>query len=101
MSDVIIFKLNTQEEYEGWYEFLNWKNNAIEEISHWDDSAYSNTIYKAYRVSEPSELTYILLKWSPIFKGDYLDWMVMKRNIEATIYRDEDINWIEDLNKDD
>jgi len=98
MSDVIIFRLNTHEEYENWYDFLNWKDDDIEEISHWDDSAYSNTIYKVYKVDNPKDLTYILLAWAPILKGNYQEWMVMKRNIELSVYLDEDINWID---KDD
>ena len=98
MSNVIIFRLNTQEEYESWYTFLNWKDDSIEEISHWDDSAFSGTVYKAYKVNNLKELSYILLKWAPIHKGNYIEWMVLKRNIERTVYKDEDINWID---KDD
>ena len=96
MSDVIIFKLNTQEDYESWYAFLNWFDpRTVTEVSSWDDSAFSNTIYKAYKIDDVKDLSFILLKWAPTLKGEYGEWLAMKRNIEMTVYKDEDINWID------
>ena len=99
MSNVIIWKLDVLEVYKRWYEFLNWKDEIkVTEISHWDDSQYSDIIYKAYRVDDETDLTYILLKWPVICKGNYHKWIEEKRKIDSTVYTAEDIHWI---NKDD
>lgn len=96
MSKVIIFKLHTFTSYDYWYEFLNWLDHTkVQEISSWDDRSYSNTMYKAYKIDSDQDLTYILLKWDVIFKGDYSDWIALRDNIETKMYSDDDINWIE------
>ena len=97
MSNVIIWKLKGLEVYERWYEFLNWKDEIkVTEISHWDDSQYSDTIYKAYRVDDETDLTYILLKWNVLNKGDYYKWIEEKRKIDSTVYTKKDIRIIVD-----
>lgn len=96
MSKVIIFKLSTFDSYDQWYDFLNWLDySRVREISTWDDRSYSDTMYKAYKIDNDKDLTYILLKWDVIFKGDYSEWIALRDNIETTIYSEDDINWIE------
>jgi len=96
VSKVIIFRLNTTEEYEQWYEFLNWIDYPkIPEISSWDDRSYSGTMYKAYKIDSDQDLTYILLKWAPILKGEYAHWMELRDHINKSVYRDEDLVWID------
>ena len=96
MSKVIIFKLHTFDSYDQWYEFLNWMDIAsIKEVSSWDDRSYSNTMYKAYKIDNDKDLTYILLKWDVMLKGDYNDWKALRDSIENTVFTEEDINWIE------
>ena len=98
MSNVIIWKLHDKDDsYDNWYEFLNWKDyRSIEEVSMWDDSHYTGIIYKAYRVWNDHDLTYILLKWNVVNKGDYHTWMENKRKIDATVYTKDDIRIIEE-----
>ena len=100
MSNVIIWKLSSEDNsYDKWYEFLNWKEHiGIEEVSTWDDSFYTGTIYKAYRVWDDQDLTYILLKWDVTNRGDYHEWMNMKRKIDETVYTKDDIRIIEEDN---
>ena len=96
MSYVIIWKLNNDDgSYDKWYDFLNWKEpNDIEEVSHWDDTFYSGNLYKAYTVHEESLLTYILLRWPVTNKGDYNIWKQERRNVEYSIYDEQDIVWM-------
>lgn len=93
MSNVIIWKLNEQDDsYTHWYDFLNWKERrGIEELSTWNDSYYTGNIYKAYRVFDDHDLTYILIKWNVLNKGDYHQWIDEKRKIDETVYTKEDI----------
>ena len=97
MSNVIIWKLHDKDEsYDHWYDFLNWKQRkSIEEVSTWDDSYYTGIIYKAYRVFDDHDLTYILLKWNVVNRGDYYTWIKEKRDLEATVYTDKDIVWVD------
>ena len=96
MSNVIVWKLQDKDDsYDKWYEFLQWKEyRSIDEVSMWDDSQYTGTIYKAYRVFEDHDLTYMLLKWPITNKGDYHTWMYEKREIDATVYTEKDIVWL-------
>ena len=98
MSNVIIWKLNEKDDsYDEWYKFLNWQDcKSIEEVSCWNDSYYTGTIYKAYRVFDDQDLTYMLLKWNVFNKGDYHTWMYEKRQIDSTVYNEDDIRIIED-----
>ena len=98
MSNVVIWKLNEKNDsYDHWYEFLHWKERrGIEEVSTWNDSYYTGDIYKAYRIFDDRELSYILLKWTVTNKGDYHTWMEEKRKIDAIVYTKEDIRIIEE-----
>ena len=100
MSNVIIFRLNEQDDtYTQWYEFLNWKERrGIEEVSCWNDEFYTGNIYKAYRIFDDRELSYILLKWNVTNRGDYHKWMEEKRKIDETVYTIKDIIITEESN---
>ncbi len=97
MSNVIIWKLNEQDgSYDLWYDFLLWHDSkSIKEVSTWDDSYYSRTIYKAYKVDDDIDLTYILLKWPVYNRGDYHKWSAEKREIDLAVYSDKDIQWVD------
>lgn len=58
-------------------------------------------MYKAYKIDRDEDLTYILLKWDVMLKGDYNDWKALRDNINKTLYREKDINWLEGVDKDD
>lgn len=96
MSNVIIWKLNEKDgSYDNWYEFLSWmERKGVEEVSCWNDSYYTGNIYKAYRVFDDHDLTYILIKWNVTNRGDYHQWMEEKRKIDETVYTKEDIRII-------
>ena len=96
MSNVIIWKLqDSPDSYNDWYDFLNWMDPAsTREVSSWDDSYYTKTIYKAYEVDNEKELTYILLRWNVTNKGNYDKWKEEKRKIEYSIYDEQAIVWI-------
>jgi hypothetical protein len=96
MSDVIIWKLNNiDDSYDKWYDFLNWKEpKDIEEAGTWDDTFYSGNMYKAYKIYEETTLTYILLKWPVIYKGDYDTWKQERRKVEYSIYDEQDLIWM-------
>ena len=96
MSNVIIWKLQDNDgSYNNWYDFLTWHNSkSIEEVSTWNDSYYTGTIYKAYRVWDDHDLTYILLKWNVTNRGDYHKWMEEKRKIDSIVYTKNDIRII-------
>lgn len=96
MADVIIFKLNTLSDYDQWYDFLNWQGlENTQEIGSWDDRDYSNIMYKVYRIDDSKNLSYILLKWDVIYKGDYNKWIQTRDKISRAVYRDKDIKWID------
>jgi hypothetical protein len=97
MSTVIIWKLCDQDDsYPKWYEFLSWKEHkGIDEVSTWDDSYYTKNIYKAYRVDDEIDLTYILLKWPAYNRGDYHKWSAEKQEIDLAVYSDKDIQWVD------
>ena len=96
MSNVVIWKLQDKDDsYDKWYEFLTWKEyRSIDEVSMWDDSQYTGIIYKAYRVFEDQDLTYMLLKWPVFNKGDYHKWMYETREINHTVYAKKDMVWL-------
>ena len=96
MSNVIIWKLNEKDDsYDNWYAFLNWKEyRTIEEVSMWNDQYYSGNVYKAYRIWNDRDLSYILLKWNVANKGDYHKWMYETREINHTVYTKKDIVWV-------
>jgi hypothetical protein len=95
-SHVITFSLKSDESYDKWYNFLEWiATGTIREISSYDDTYYTGTMYKAYKVDDEKDLAYILLKWKVTYQGDYHKWSDMRREIEETVYREEDIRWIE------
>ena len=96
MADVIIWKLHNDQSYDEWYDFLNWMDiRNIREVSSWDDRSYSNTMYKSYKIDDQKDLSYILLKWPVIYKGNYIAWKALRDSIENTVFTDDDIKWIE------
>lgn len=97
MSNIIIWKLQEDPDtYSDWYDFLNWMNHAtVREIGSWDDSYYTRTIYKSYEVFDDQVLTYILLKWNVINKGDADVWKQERRKVEYSIYDEQDLIWME------
>lgn len=97
MSYVVIWKLeDNTDSYDKWYDFLNWLDpTKITEVSTWDDSYYSRTIYKAYKVDDEIDLTYMLLKWPIYNRGDYHKWSAEKREVDSAVYTDRDIQWVD------
>lgn len=98
MSNVIIWKLQDKDaSYDQWYDFLTWmEHKGVEEVSTWNDTVYTGSIYKAYRVFDDHDLTYILLKWNVLNKGDYHKWIEKKHKIDSTVYTKKDIRIIVD-----
>ena len=93
--DEIFFNRPVSKIQASWVGLVTSKNVSIKEVSSWDDRSYSNTMYKAYKIDNDKDLTYILLKWDVMLKGDYNDWKALRDSIENTVFTDEDIKWIE------